>query len=172
MEDTMRLEELNEVDAYLDDLAELLGNVVDDGASIGFLPPMQAATAKRYWETVLQPGMILFVAIVGEKIAGSVQLHLCMKENGSHRAEITKLMTHPAYRRKGIARSLMQRAEERARQEGRTLLVLDTREGDPSNLLYRSLGFVEAGRIPAYAKNANGGLDTTVVYYKQLEENR
>jgi ribosomal protein S18 acetylase RimI-like enzyme len=57
----------------------------------------------------------------------------------------------------------MQKAEERAKQEGRSLLVLDTREGDRSNYLYTSIGFVEAGRIPRYAQSANGELHATVI---------
>lgn len=77
-------------------------------------------------------------------------------------------MTHPHYRRNGIGRSLMQKAEERAKQEGRSLLVLDTREGDPSNLLYTSMGYIRAGRIPHYAKSASGELHATIFYYKQL----
>jgi hypothetical protein len=36
--------------------------------------------------------------------------------------------------------------------EKRTLLTLDTREGNPSNLLYISLGFIEADKIPFHAK--------------------
>ena len=55
-------------------------------------------------------------------------------------------MTHPNFRRNGIGRSLMRKAEERAKQENRSLLVLDTREGDPSNKLYKSLDYQEAGK--------------------------
>nr|WP_188645914.1 hypothetical protein [Marinithermofilum abyssi] len=67
-----------------------------------------------------------------------------------------------------VGRSLMQKAEERVKQEGRSLLVLDTREGDPSNHLYTSMGYIRAGRIPNYAKSANGELHATIFYYKQL----
>jgi len=74
----------------------------------------------------------------------------------------------PAYRRRGIARALMEMAEERARQEGRRLLVLDTREGAPSNQLYVSLGYTRAGRIPSYAQSATGTLDATLLYYKWI----
>ncbi|SFJ81516.1 Acetyltransferase (GNAT) family protein [Thermoflavimicrobium dichotomicum] len=75
-------------------------------------------------------------------------------------------MTHPNYRRNGIGRLLMQKAEERAKQEGRSLLVLDTREGDPSNHLYTSIGYIQAGRIPNYAKSATSELHATIFYYK------
>jgi ribosomal protein S18 acetylase RimI-like enzyme len=62
----------------------------------------------------------------------------------------------------------MQRAEEIAQKEGRSTIVLDTREGDPSNLLYSSLGYFLAGSIPNYAKSANGELHVTNYYYKIL----
>lgn len=78
-------------------------------------------------------------------------------------------MVHPDFCRKGMARLLMQVAEDRAVMEGRTLLVLDTRAGDPSNELYRSMGYVEAGRIPGYAQSSGGGLHETVFYYKKIK---
>ncbi|MCP1124349.1 GNAT family N-acetyltransferase [Bacillus sp. 3103sda1] len=162
----LEIEDVKIIDEDIEELSELLRVVVDDGASIGFLPPMKQEEAIKYWETVLSPEAILFVARINKEVAGSVQLHLSTKQNGSHRAEIGKLMTHPKFRRNGIGRALMQKAEERANQENRSLLVLDTREGDPSNKLYTSLGFVEAGKIPRYAESANGELHTTVFYYK------
>ncbi|MDQ6421744.1 GNAT family N-acetyltransferase [Paenibacillus sp. LHD-117] len=147
-------------------LAELLVNVVDDGASIGFLPPFSFELARAYWEEVLQPGVLLWIVKRDDAIVGTIQLQLAMKSNGSHRAEIAKVMVHTGYRKQGIARSLMLTAESRAKEVGRSLLVLDTREGDPSNLLYLSLGYTEAGRIPQYARSATGTLDGTVLYYK------
>ena len=162
----MKIEELTLIEEHLDELSELLVKVVDEGASIGFLPPMRKQDAANYWKTVLSPDVILFVAKLNNHIVGSIQLHLSTKQNGSHRAEIAKLMTHPEYRRNGIGRLLMHRAEETAKQMERTLIVLDTREGDPSNKLYSSLGYIQAGRIPNYAKSADGELAATILYYK------
>ena len=162
----MEIEELTLIEEHLDELSELLVKVVDEGASIGFLPPMRKQDAANYWKTVLSPDVILFVAKLNNQIVGSIQLHLSTKQNGSHRAEIAKLMTHPEYRRNGIGRLLMHRAEETAKQMERTLIVLDTREGDPSNKLYSSLGYIQAGRIPNYAKSADGELAATILYYK------
>ncbi len=59
--------------------------------------------------------------------------------------------------------------ERRAVREARTLLVLDTRQGDAAEQLYRRLGYSEAGVIPAYARSADGMLDATVFMYKLLE---
>jgi ribosomal protein S18 acetylase RimI-like enzyme len=162
----LKIEQLLSVEDHVDELSELLIQVVEDGASIGFLPPLKRTDAIRYWENVVNPDVILFISKLNNQIVGSVQLHLCNKQNGDHRAEIAKLMTHPRYRRNGIGRSLMQKAEERADLEGRSLLVLDTREGDASNYLYTSLGYIQAGRIPNYAKSASGELHPTIYYYK------
>ncbi|HDR7600665.1 TPA: GNAT family N-acetyltransferase [Bacillus mycoides] len=162
------IEEIKRLDEDIEELSELLKTVVNDGASIGFLPSLEQKEATNYWQTVLAPEVILYVAKINNEVAGSIQLHLVTKPNGIHRAEICKLMTHPNYRRNGIGRLLMQKAEERAKQENRSLLVLDTREGDSSNRLYKSLGFQESGKIPGYAISPNGELDATVIYYKMI----
>lgn len=164
----LSIEQLLTVKESINELSELLIQVVEDGASIGFLPPLDPSAATLYWHNVLASDVILFVATMNDIIVGSVQLHLSTKANGTHRADIAKLMTHPNYRRNGIARSLMQKAEERAKEEERSLLVLDTREGDPSNLLYSSMGYIQAGRIPNYAISANGELHATIFYYKVI----
>ncbi|MNB91717.1 Acetyltransferase [compost metagenome] len=149
-------------------LNRLLADTVEDGASIGFLPPLAEDEAAAYWQGVNGPGVLLWVAMEGETIVGTVQLHLALKPNGAHRAELAKLMVHPAHRRKGISGLLIDAAEQAAAAHGRSLLILDTREGDPSNLLYLSRGYIEAGRIPEFAISAEGRLDTTVLYYKKL----
>lgn len=164
----IKIERCISIEEHLKELSALIIQVVEDGASIGFLPPLEETVARKYWESVLNPEVILFVAKINNVIAGSVQLHLCSKQNGKHRAEIAKLMTHPNFRRNGIGRLLMKKAHETAKQMGRTLIVLDTREGDPSNRLYTSFGYIQAGRIPKYALSENGNLDATIIYYKMM----
>lgn len=166
MVSNLRIIEVRSMNEHVDEMSQLLRDVVDLGASIGFLPPLSLVDARQYWETVLQPGVILYVALKDEKMAGTIQLHLCQKQNGLHRAEIAKLLTNPEYRRHGVARALLNEAEDRAKAEGRSLLVLDTREGDPSNQLYLTSGYIEAGRIPYYCESENGQLEPTVIYYK------
>ncbi|MCR8843619.1 GNAT family N-acetyltransferase [Paenibacillus sp. SC116] len=170
--DMLLIELTNKIDDCIEEeLADLLVQVVEGGASIGFLPPLSHREAQDYWAAVLHPDVRLWIAVLNGRIAGTVQLHLCGKPNGNHRAEIAKLMTSPQHRRSGVGRALMHTAEEAAAIDGRTLLVLDTREGDPSNLLYRSIGYQVAGTIPSFARSANGSLDATVLYYKLLEAN-
>ena len=77
-------------------------------------------------------------------------------------------MVHSACRRRGLGRALMLAAEDDARRLGRTTLVLDTRQGDPSERLYRALGWERGGVIPRYARSADGKLDASAFYYRLL----
>jgi len=167
MKNQESIEQIEDTEPYLDELAQMLVLVVE-GASIGFLPPVTKEAAVEYWRSVGESGIILFIAKIGDRVVGSVQLHDSSSQNGAHRAEIAKMMVHPEFRQQGIARKLMIAAEEKAISGGKTLLVLDTREGTPANSLYISLGYVEVGRIPNYARSADGTLHTTVIYYKQI----
>lgn len=155
-------------DHEYDPLADILIGVVEDGASVGFLPPLAYDEALAYWRGVIAPDVRLLLAEQNGQIVGTAQLMLAMRANGSHRAEVGKVLVHPEKQRQGIGRALMTGIEPIARREGRSLLHLDTREGDGSNALYRSLGYVEAGKIPTFARSRNGELHTTVFYYKQL----
>ena len=155
-------------------LVALLQNVVDDGASVGFLPPLGAEEADRYWESVAgavaDGSRLLWVArLPGPGLVGTVQLDLEKRANGNHRAELAKLMVHTGARRRGIGRALMLAAEAEARRQGRTTLCLDTRLGDPSEILYRSLGWQFVGSIPRYARSAGGALDANAIYYRLID---
>jgi GNAT superfamily N-acetyltransferase len=155
-------------DTALGQLADILAAVVAQGASVGFLPPLARDEAIGYWRGTLKPGVILLVAEIDGEIVGTAQLELAMRANGRHRAEVNKVLVHPHWQRQGIGRQLMTEIEAVARREGRTLLHLDTREGDASNLAYRALGWTEAGRIPKWARSASGTLDATIFYFKEL----
>jgi acetyltransferase len=153
-------------------LVHLLEDTVNSGASIGFLPPMANGEADEYWQSVAEAvrggSRILLAALEDGVVIGSVQLQCEPRKNGSHRAEVMKLMVHTAARRRGIGRSLMEAAERAALDAGRMLLVLDTRCGDPSERLYREMGYQMAGVIPGYARSANGTLHDTVIMYRRL----
>jgi hypothetical protein len=62
----------------------------------------------------------------------------------------------------------MLRTEELAKSCNRTLLVLDTKQGDNAEFLYPKLGYQRAGSIPNFAMNSGGGFGATVIFYKEL----
>ncbi len=158
--------------AALSELNTLLIDSVASGASIGFLPPLSAEESSAYWNSVLdkvaQQTSILLIARYAGNIVGSVQLELATKPNARHRAEVQKLFVLQSQRGQGIGKLLMQAIEKVAQKHERTLLVLDTRQGDVAERLYRKLGYIEVGIVPFYARNAEGSLDATVFFYKLL----
>lgn len=163
--------------AALPALCALLQDSVDGGASVGFLPPLAAEEARAYWDGLRSDvgqgsRMLLAAWSAARRLVGSAQLELATKPNARHRAEVQKVMVLRSARRQGIGRALMLELERHARRLGRTTLVLDTRQGDPSERLYRSLDWVPAGVIPRYAQGAGGALDASAFYYRLLDEAR
>ena len=153
-------------------LAELLIDAVESGASIGFMPPLSQPDARDYWRGVIaamrEGSRVLLMAVENGCVEGSVQLALEMRANGNHRAEAMKLFVNRRSRRRGLAKQLMQEAEAAAGRLGRTLLVMDTRKGGAAEKLCDSLGYVRFGEVPNYARSGDGTLHTTVFFYRQL----
>ena len=86
------------------------------------------------------------VARVGGRLTG----YLCLWEIGQE-IHITNLAVHPGWRRRGIARALLQGVIEEARRSGVDLVFLEVR---PTNVeavsLYESFGFRVIGRRKGY----------------------
>ena len=168
----MKIEQLHTLSDHHDGLVALLNDCVESGASIGFLAPLEAGEAERYWQGVATDlasgGRSLLIVRESGRIAGAVQISYCPKKNGSHRAEVEKLMVHTDFRQRGIAKRLMDEVERQAQANRRTLLVLDTRTGDTASILYRKSGYQEAGHIPQFARSSTGTLEGTTFFYKLL----
>lgn len=156
----------------LQELIEVLRSCVHDGASVGFFAPLSVEQALGYWHEALRESAHnkrwIWVAQVGGRIVGSVQLAISDQPNGRHRAEVQKLLVHQAFRRQGIGAALLKALEQEALASGRELLVLDTRTGDGAEHLYRRLGYCEAGLIPGYTRTPAGIPRSTSIYYKHL----
>jgi ribosomal protein S18 acetylase RimI-like enzyme len=156
----------------LEALTDVLQGCVSDGASVGFIDASDRQIMRNFWLDTFggleRNERLLLVARQQQRIVATVMVVWNLMPNGRHRAEIGKLLVHPDARRQGIARQLMQLAEERVKQAGRTLMVLDTRSGDIASLLYLSLGWEIAGAIPYYAQSTEGVMDATTVMYKRL----
>ncbi|WP_407111587.1 GNAT family N-acetyltransferase [Streptomyces sp. DSM 116494] len=165
--DAARLLELGE------ELAELLTDTVDGGASVGFLGPLDHGKAGAWWRersaAVAAGRLTVWVAYEEPgRVLGTVSLALPDKPNSAHRAELVKLMVHRAARGRGLGRRLLTVAEEEATARGITLLHLDTETGSPAERLYRTSGWTPVGAIPDYAADPAGVLRPTTIYYKRL----
>jgi len=163
-----------EVETRLGELASLLHACVEEGASINFIHPYSLEDARRFWVRKVLPrvgddALTILVAEQDGRIVGSVQLDCDTPPNQVHRADIKKLLVHPDFQRRGIGRRLMTEIEKVAQRLGRSLLTLDTRSGDKGEPLYLSLGFIVAGIIPDYSRDARSDrLDAASFMYKPL----
>jgi ribosomal protein S18 acetylase RimI-like enzyme len=158
-------------DAQIDELADVLIDCVEGGASVSFMHPLPRDRAVAFWRGVGQDvaagERALLVAEDTRGLCGTVQLVLDQPENQPHRADLAKLLVHPRARRQGLGEALMRAAEATARECGKTLLVLDT-ASDEAERLYERLGWERVGVIPGYALLPHGGLCGTTVYYRNL----
>ena len=173
----MTIERLNGpvADADIRGLAGLLMDAVDSGAAASFLATLTPETAERWWRSTLAeaPAGAVFLVARGDggAVVGTVHLQPSWAPNQPHRGDIAKLLVHRSARRRGLGTRLMQAIEEEARRGGFTLLVLDTKRGDPADRLYRRLGWTVVGTIPRFALDPDGVTPhDTVVFYKDLEQ--
>ena len=169
---TVRL--LETVDeAQVQDLADLLIDCVEGGASVSFMLPITRERALAFWRKVARGvaagQRALLVAEDADGICGTVQLTLDLPENQPHRADISKMLVHRRARRQGLGATLMRAAEDTARACRRTLLVLDAVTDGDAARLYATLGWVRVGDIPGYALMPEGGLCSTTVFYRDLD---
>ncbi|MCX4766458.1 GNAT family N-acetyltransferase [Streptomyces sp. NBC_01275] len=158
--------------ARAQELADLLIDTVDDGASVGFLAPLDRGEALAWWReraaAVAAGQLAVWAAHDGDRVVGTVSLAFPDKPNSRHRAELVKLMVHRDARGQGLGRTLLTTAEEAAVAVGVTLLHLDTETDSPAEHLYRTAGWTRAGVIPDYAASPFGVLRPTTLYYKRI----
>jgi acetyltransferase len=133
------------------------------------LPCVVAPFAECVADQVHSGRMVLFIAQEASHVIGTVELHLSVRPNGAHRAEVARLLVDVRARRRGVGAALMVAMEAEALQHRVSLLVLDTRTGDPSQHLYEKIGYTLAGIIPDYARGTTGTLEPTSIMYKAIK---
>jgi ribosomal protein S18 acetylase RimI-like enzyme len=156
----------------LDDLATVLLDCVDGGASVSYVHPFSHEDAVEFFASLLPEleagSRVLVAAFDGKGLVGTVQLIHAAPPNQPHRGDIAKLLVHRRARGIGVAQALMARVEEEARLDGKTLLVLDTVPGTPAYALYRKLGWTVVGEIPGYALDVHGSPEPTAIFFKSV----
>jgi len=157
----------------IDELCDVLENCVQGGASVSFMLPFGREKSQAFWLNVAQSvkrgeRLLLVDELEGEGIVGTVQLILDQPENQPHRADVAKLLVHDRARRKGVAGRLMNALETAARDNGKSVLVLDTSTGSGAETFYVNAGWEKVGEIPRYALMPDGEMTSTSVFYKFL----
>ena len=153
-------------------LAEVLIDCVEGGASVSFMLPLPREKARAYWRGVAQSAArgeraVLAAVDAPGTIVGTAQLILDLPENQPHRGDLAKMLVHRRARRGGVGAALLAAAEDCAREEGRTLLVLDTANAEAARL-YERHGWQRVGQVPGYALLPDGRPCATTFYFKTL----
>jgi GNAT superfamily N-acetyltransferase len=157
--------------AAIDELADVLVDCVEGGASVSFMAPYTHAQAAAFFrgiaDAVERHEIVLLAGRVNGRIVGTVQLGIKTPPNQPHRADVNKLLVHRDARKQGIGAALMQQLEAAARTRGRTLLMLDTASSDAERL-YERMGWTRVGVIPGYALLPHGPPCDTTLFWKRL----
>ncbi|PLZ03143.1 GNAT family N-acetyltransferase [Burkholderia sp. WAC0059] len=170
---TLRRITADDVDDCVEALADVLIDCVEGGASVSFMHPLSRDKALGFWrgvaDGVRRGERALLVAENGAgQVVGTVQLVFARPENQPHRADVAKMLVRRDARRHGVAQRLMAAVDAVAREEGRTVLVLDTVTGSDAERLYRRAGWTRVGDVPDYALMPDGTLCSTTLYYRHL----
>jgi GNAT superfamily N-acetyltransferase len=157
--------------AAVGELAEVLAECVEAGASVSFMAPFDRVEAVAHFEAaaadVAAGRRILLAAYDEERAVGTVQVLLAMPPNQPHRGEIAKLLVRPSARGQGVGQRLMERAEAEAASAGKTLLLLDT-ASDVAERLYERLGWTRLGVVPDFALLPDGRPCDTTFFWKRI----
>jgi GNAT superfamily N-acetyltransferase len=160
-------------DAALAQLADVLADCVEGGASVSFMSPFSHQQALAFFRDVMDSvtagNTVLLAARLDGRIVGTVQLGLDTPPNQPHRADIKKMLVHRSARGRGVGAALMARVEAEARRHGRWLLVLDTVPGESGHRLYLRAGWTQTGLVPDYALFPDGRFCDTAIMWKRLD---
>ena len=105
--------------AAIGELADVLADCVEGGASVSFMLPFCRADGVEFFQKVIasvaRGETVLVAARIDGRIVGTVQLGLDMPPNQPHRGDIKKLLVHRAARSRGIGAMLMERPKRKRR---------------------------------------------------------
>jgi GNAT superfamily N-acetyltransferase len=160
--------EIRVLDTYVDELADVLFDCVDGGASVGYMAPFTREDARAAMSGFFDGRRIVLGAFDGRELVGTAQLVPSPMPNQPHRADVAKVLVRRAARGRGVASALMTHLEDEARARGFTVLVLDTVTDSDAYRLYTHLGWQRVGPIPNYALTPDGAPCETTFFYKEL----
>ncbi|KAJ6589474.1 acetyltransferase [Mycena capillaripes] len=171
--------------AYIPSFADIhIACIEKDSTIATFMPPLKRDVIIDWWKERAMDAAdgkrIIIMALVEdadgrEQLGGYVILHRPLIEANPYRGSVEKLLVSPDFRRRGLARKLMERLEEEAKAHGQTLLVmmrqiLETTTGGPAEKVYPKLGYIQLGIIPNSAgiNPTDGSLMSGTFFWKQL----
>ncbi len=159
--------------ADLNDLCDATDEAVKAGGGFGWVVLPSSDILDSYWKGVLaMPTRLLFVARLDGVICGTAQLITPPRNNEAQSFAVTlttNFVVPWARKGHGLARKLLEKVENKAREEGYSVINLDVRETlDTAIKFYEGMGYVHYGTHPYYAR-----VDNKIIkgryYYKVID---
>lgn len=91
-----------------------------------------------------------------------------MSRNAFDEEELLLIAVSPEARRQGIGGKLLEKFAEGARSRGATRLILEMRDGNPAETLYRSFGFEPIGRRTKYYRGPDGRRIDAITFARHI----
>jgi len=164
------LKKISDVD--LADLCNISEQAIKAGGGFGWLTIPPRTILKKYWNgVVLIEYKKLIVGRLGGVIAGTLQLSF-QPHNNEAQKNIAQIQSHfvaPWARGYGLAKSMIDFAEQTSEENGAKCLQLDIRETQEAAIqLFKSKGFILWGENPKYAF-INNRFIKGLYFYKNIK---
>ena len=156
----------------LEELTSATIDAIEEGIGFGWIKRPPKNKVRNYWKGVLLvPNRWLFLGRYKGLIAGSLQV---VTFSSSNEASMFRVFIDTHFvatwaRGYGLAKLLLEVAQQECKKKNYTHVILDVRESQKRAInLYEQLGFKLWGKLPVYHKLANGSMVSGNYYYKEL----
>ncbi len=147
-------------DALRQELLTCWTDVTNAGGAVGFVPPVTeddvVPLLDKLLEGVRSGRDVVALLTVDGTTAGFASVVGSLSPLRRHWGTVLRVQVHPSRQGQGLGRVLMAGVHRIARERGWEFLHLTARDGAGVDTFYRSLGYVEVGRLPGAVRVAPG----------------
>lgn len=141
--------------------------------SAAFDPAFGEAWTRRQVEDALIAGNCHYLLIgseISETAAVAPVAGFCLSRYGVDEEELLLFAIDPAYRQRGLGRTLLARFAEAAQARGARRLLLEMRKGNSAEHLYRTFGFFPVGERREYYRTPDGQCLDAITFVRDCEK--
>lgn len=164
------LTSMNKVDSA--DLCNITEQAINAGGGFGWLKAPQRSILTKYWQGVtLIQNRKLIVGRLNKAIAGTLQIFFQPTNNEVQQNifNITSFFVAPWARGYGLAKAMIDKAENIGLEYGANCAQLDVRETQEAAIqLFKSKGYMQWGINPNYAEVAGKSIKG-LFFYKKIK---
>ena len=157
----------------IEELTTATMDAIQEGIGFGWITKPPKNKIMEYWKGVLLvPNRWLFLGKYKGVISGSIQVVTLSSNNEAalFRVFIDTHFVATWARGHGLAKLLLEKAQNECKSKNYSHVILDVRETQKRAInLYEQLGFKLWGKLPAYHKLSKDKMVSGNFYYKKLE---